>query len=691
MINVKQLMETATQALYRNDFGQAESSCRQILMISSDNPEALHLLGIICGQQGKLVEAANHIEKAIKSDPKNHLYYSNLGEMLRRQGKLEEAADTFRKAVNLNPDFAGTRYNLANTLKAQGKYAEAIQYYSQAIQLDPGDSQSLYNLGNTLMEVGEFQSAINTYQEALRIDPNLYDAHYNMGRAFQELNQWEEAIYHNKQSVKIKPDFPEAHRALGIIHETRSQVEEAIKYYQNLLLLEPDNIPLQLHLETISPLINLSNPEITRYREHLLNTIKRYVPQNMKIDLQKIYENIHPSSTLIYQGRDDCRLKKDYAEIFKNSFEPVNLPPQNNSKPHVGFVVTHGHEGIFIKCMKGIINNLPADDFNITVICDNLAGIKKVRPEITSPAVSLLNLPKYFAEMVEVIKNAACDILYFWEVGTDSTNYFLPFFRLAPVQCTGWGWPVTTGIPRMDYFISSELLETENSDALYSETLVRLKSLPPYYYRPVIPKDLKPRSYFGFSETDHLYFCMQNLRKVHPDYDKVIGDILRNDPDGIVVFTQDKHANVSGMVKTRLQVSQADVSDRIRFLNRIPSDAEYLNFLALTDVVLDTMYYSGTNTTYEAFAAGVPVVTLPGPSIRGRYTYGTYKVIGIDDCIAGDEEEYVSIAVKIASDREYRKQLSSRILETSGILFEDMNAVKELGDFFKKVTGKKIN
>jgi protein O-GlcNAc transferase len=715
MINIKQLIENATQALYRGDFTGAESFCRQALMINQDNADNLHILGIICGQQGKLEDAVNYISKAIDNDPKNHIYYSNLGEMLRRMGKLQEAADTFRKAINLKPDFAGIKYNLANTLKAQGKFSEAIRFYNEAIQLDPEDPQSMYNLGNTLNEIGEYQQAINAYQAALRVDPNLHDAHYNCARALQELNRWEEAIYHNKQSVRIKPDFAEAWRSLGIIYETQSQVDEAKENYQALFKLEPDNIGLQLHIETISPLINFSNYEIDNYRNNLLKTVDKYVSLDIKIDLKKIYENFHPASTLIYHGRQDADLKRKYAGIFKNSFSIVETPlrgilpdgqahgpaPTNNNsltphsspftfhgqRPHIGFVVTHGHEGIFIKCMKGIINNLK--DFNITIICDPLSGTRKIKPELTEPTVRLLDLPKNFDEMVQKIRNANCDLIYYWEVGTDTTNYFLPFFKLAPIQCTGWGWPVTTGIPQMDYFISSEILETEGSEKLYTENLIKLKSLPAYYYRPVIPTNLKPRSYFGFSDTDHIYFCMQNLRKVHPDFDQVIADILARDPAGIVVFTEDKHPHITTMVKYRLLVAQPEAASRIRFMKRIPADVDYLNFLALTDVVLDTLHYSGTNTTYEAFAAGIPVVTLPGPSIRGRYTYGTYKVIGIDDGIAESEEDYVNKSVRIACEPGYRKQLSKRILDNCGVLFENKAAIDELAEFFKSALLKK--
>ena len=51
-----------------------------------------------------------------------------------------------------------------------------------------------------------------------------------------------------------------------------------------------------------------------------------------------------------------------------------------------------------------------------------------------------------FDHIVETIRGAEFDVLYHWEVGSDVTNYFLPFFKLAPVQCTGAGLPATSGI-----------------------------------------------------------------------------------------------------------------------------------------------------------------------------------------------------------------------------------------------------
>ena len=117
---------------------------------------------------------------------------------------------------------------------------------------------------------------------------------------------------------------------------------------------------------------------------------------------------------------------------------------------------------------------------------------------MTSVDVQRAFLPNRFAAAVEMLRAAEFDLLYFWEVGTDATNYFLPLARAAPVQCTSWGWPVTSGMDEIDYFISSDMIEPAGAEAHYSEQLVRLRRLPLYYARPDMSGVAADRERFGF-------------------------------------------------------------------------------------------------------------------------------------------------------------------------------------------------
>jgi predicted O-linked N-acetylglucosamine transferase (SPINDLY family) len=106
--------------------------------------------------------------------------------------------------------------------------------------------------------------------------------------------------------------------------------------------------------------------------------------------------------------------------------------------------------------------------------------------------------------------------------------------------------------------------------------------------------------------------------------------------------------------------------------------------MAVSDVSIDTLYYGGANTSYDAFAAGTPVVALPGRFQRGKYTEATYRMMEMTDCLVDSNETYVEKCVQLAHDRAYREHIKSRILERCPVLFEDDQVVTDHLEFFRR-------
>ncbi len=107
-----------------------------------------------------------------------------------------------------------------------------------------------------------------------------------------------------------------------------------------------------------------------------------------------------------------------------------------------------------------------------------LAGRRsRVETDLSGCRLQLLPISGTLGRIVETVREARFDVLCHWETGSDPTNYFLPFFRLAPVQCNLAGIQATSGIPQMDYYLSSAYIEPEGADAHYSEKLLRAQPL----------------------------------------------------------------------------------------------------------------------------------------------------------------------------------------------------------------------
>ena len=125
---------------------------------------------------------------------------------------------------------------------------------------------------------------------------------------------------------------------------------------------------------------------------------------------------------------------------------------------------------------------------------------------------------------------------------------------------------------------------------------------------------------------------------------------------------------------------------RVQFLPRL-AQADFLALLGLADVVLDPIHFGGGNSTYEALALGVPVVTWPGNFMRGRVTHGCYRQMDVMDCVVADPSAYAARAVELATSPDLREQVAARLRERADALFEDGAAVRALEDFFEQAAG----
>jgi predicted O-linked N-acetylglucosamine transferase (SPINDLY family) len=240
---------------------------------------------------------------------------------------------------------------------------------------------------------------------------------------------------------------------------------------------------------------------------------------------------------------------------------------------------------------------------------------------------------------------------------------------------------VTTGIPTVDYFLSCDRQEPADADEHYTERLVRFANKPHYFSPPQLIEPQLKREDFPLPADARWYVCHQTLFKIHPDFDRLTGAILRRDPRGRVVLFEGQQPQWTRLLQERLHRSIPDVVERVVFLPRLPY-GDYLSFLELADVLLDTVHFGAGTTTYHALGLGVPLVTLPGAFSRGRGTDAAYRRIGVFDCVATDPEDYVRRAVAIANDRSLRETIGQAFRERIGVLFSNAGGPQEIEAFF---------
>jgi CRISPR-associated protein Csy1 len=185
----------------------------------------------------------------------------------------------------------------------------------------------------------------------------------------------------------------------------------------------------------------------------------------------------------------------------------------------------------------------------------------------------------------------------------------------------------------------------------------------------------------GLATDRRVYMCAQSLFKVHPEMDDLLADVIAHDPDGTLVFFQamGRHAteNLAGRLQRAFARRGIPPRAQLKFLPRLES-GYFRRVLASADVVLDTVRWSGGNTSIDAFAAGVPVVTLPGRFMRGRQTAAMLELMGLPDLVASSSEDYVAKAVAIAKDRERNAAIRRAIAERRAVLFDQQAPIEAL-------------
>lgn len=725
--DVSAAMHLAVRLYKSGDPRQSVPVCMRVLSMDPDNPEALHLLGLIAHQMGKNETAVGLIERAIGIRPEVFLYHytagnvylalnepdtaiacyksaialnpafheahNNLGVLMLEQGNLDEAIACFDRALALKSDFYEAYNNSGNALKEQGKLDEAIARYRRAIALKPDFHEAYNNLGVALTEQGRLDEAMTCFERAIALNPDYHEAYNNLGVAFTEDGKLDEAMTCYERAIALKPDYHEAYNNLGNVMNKAGKFEEAGACYRKSIALRP-NDGIRIKAATLLPVIMPDKESISFYRRRIEHFIDMTLYSGAVIN-DPLKDVGQTNFYLAYHGLGNKDLQVKIAKLYINSCPSLlYVAPHckngkragRSGKIRIGFISSNFCNIAVGKHFRGIIANISRELFEVYVFFG-----KRKFDGIAQFIESNADIPVTLSPVLETAREqiTACglDILFYTDIGMDPLTYFLAFSRLAPVQCVTWGHPDTTGIPNMDYYISCEDFEAEGSETQYSESLVRMKNIPNYFYRPdgVSSADARQAGKrAGLPDGNRLYVVPQSLFKFHPGFDAVLGEILRADSKGLLVLFEASQKPLGALLMDRFRKSIPDAAERIIFLPRLPLN-EFLGFISSADAVLDTPYFCGGTTSLEMFSAGCPIVTWPGSRMASRFTYAYYRKMDIMDLVCEDGGQYVRQAVRLANNADWRKQISEKILERHGIFYDNPAPVRELEQFLLSV------
>jgi predicted O-linked N-acetylglucosamine transferase (SPINDLY family) len=686
----------------KGDVSAAIKHYQQAVALNPNDAEAHCNLANTLLEQGQFEAAITHYHHVIALRPHVPGIYYNLGNAFRQQGQIESAITNYRWALVLDPNYIDAYLQLGAVLHYLGQFEEAIAYYQQAIILKPDFAGAYYNLANALLAQGKVAEAIVSYQNTLAVDPQLVDAYIGIGCALIREFRLEEATAYFQQALTLNPDYAEAYHNLGVALVHQSQADEAMDCFQKALQLKPELAEAYWHSQLILPILYDTQEQVRFWRQRFcrgLNNLSKQTALDTSEKRQQVLTGLEKAAFtfyLGYQGFNDRGVQRKYAKFVHRAMSasypqwisPVPMPPLNNTgKIRIGYLSAHLRENSVANTTLGWLKYADKQRFEIY---SYHIGSKAdfMTEQFRACSDRFYHIYDNLEAVCQQVIADQLHILVFPAIDMDAWTTQIAALRLAPVQCTTVGHPVTSGLPTVDYFLSSELMEPENGQQHYSERLVCLPNISVCYEKPSVPQLTKTREDFGLREEAIVYLSCQSLFKYLPKFDYIFAKIAQRVPQAQFAFLSSHSTAITAKFKARLSRAFANFGlNSEDYCVVVPQQAhvDYLNLNLVSDIFLDTFSWSGFNSTMEAVACGLPIVTYPGKFMRSRHTYGILKMMGVMETIAQDEAEYVEIAARLGLDVHWRQEMRRKINERQNWIYDDRTCVTALESFYERV------
>ncbi|WP_293125033.1 tetratricopeptide repeat protein [Microcoleus sp. bin38.metabat.b11b12b14.051] len=695
-------------------YREAQQMLVESLALDSSVAGAHYSLGLVLEKTGDVIGAVRAYREAIALDANCIDACNNLGNIFSQIGDRDRAESFYRQAIAINQTHFGSYLNLGNLLLSQTEVDRAIELYETALQLQPGAAEVAANLefarslqnnpiqaylyfGNDCYGRGEYQQAITQYRKFLEVQTGEIQLYSNLANCYEHLEEYAAAIQVCREAIELFPADASLYRKLVSALLASGRTSEAILIATQASSLFPEDSFFNPGQYLILPVIYESVEEIAVYRDRFETGIKLLIQQT-SLDTdegkQKALTIIgqHTNFFLAYQGCNDLEIQKQYGEFVRRVMaanypqwtKDLPLPPRSQSgKIRIGYIsgCLWGHTvgKLTLGWLQHSSNEFEIYCYQITETQDNFTQQFRFYSD------TFHYIPGNLELICQQIIADQLHVLVFLDIGLQSQMTQLAALRLAPIQCTSWAHPVTSGLPTVDYFLSSDLMEPENAAGHYSEKLIRLPNIGICYPQPAIGAATATRANFGLRDGAVVYLCCQTLCKYLPQHDYIFAEIARQVPQAQFAFISRPNADIGKVFGHRLQRTFAEYGlDSGEFCTILPKMDEkaYGNLQLLSDVFLDSFGWSGGHTTLEAIACNLPIVTCPGEFMRGRHSSGILQMLGVTETIAQTAAEYVEIAVKLGLEPELRDGIADRMFQSHGSLYGDTACVAALSAFY---------
>jgi len=734
----------------QNDKQEAIKLLKRAVSIDSGNNFVHFNLAKTLSEAGKEEESLPHHKKATQLAPQHAEAWLNYGRSLNNQGRFEEALSSYERALSVNPYYADAWSNYGATCNAMERYEDALSAYDKALAITPDHAESWSNSGVALHALGRDKAALGAYQKALSINPALpetwtnyamllkgldqpeealkafdnvlrfdadnLDAWLQSSVCFTQLRRLEEALAALNRAIAIQPECLSAWIDKGIVQAQLGDLDAALKSYDRALQLDSQsaetwyNKGLSLrdgarHQEALIAYENARaiNPKLPRLQISWLRSKMLLCDWT---GLEKAIEALHVSTEkehsvsdpfLFLTMSDDPQQERRCAEIHTATEHPdkrdYKLWPQatDNKTIKIGYYSADFHNHATTYLMAELFEKHDRNAFELIGFSYGPNITDPMRQRVSAAMDRFIDVRQESdTAVVALSRDIGIDIAVDLKGYTRDSRMGIFSYGAAPVQVSYLGYPGTLGAPYIDYLIGDKIITPVTAAAYYSEQIIRLPNSYQINDRTrTIAERNFTRSELDLPEHAFVFACFNNNYKITPQVFDIWMTILNKVPGSVLWLFNDSPA-VSDNLRAEAE-KRGIAGDRLVFAPHMEL-ASHLARHRQADLFLDTYNYNAHTTASDALWAGLPVLTRIGNTFSSRVAASLLNAVGLPEMITNSVDEYETLAVALASDRErlasYRQRLLANRLTTP--LFDSGLFTRHIEDAYRYMHQRRI-
>jgi len=614
-----------------------------------------------------------------------------------RLGRVEQARESALAAVALAPDLVRALLELALGERARGAREACAELLVRIRARQPQWLAPRCDLAAVLGELGRVDEARAEFDAVLGVDPDFVPAWRGLAALELALGQdWEAYSRAQGRVMALAPDDAPACDDYGVACRQAGEFTLAHAAFERALARQPGLLAARWALfQAPRHAVHADADEVAAFAAQWRAGLEHF--EALDYERPEVAAQVHDALRRAtpfhrdYIGLDTPELTRRYGALVERMAErlfrraPAVGPPPRRTRVRVAFVSAHLREHTVTRLFGSLVRGLDPARFERCLVqleanADSTTQALRAHAEHTLE--SALDARRAHTQLVAL----APDVIVYLDLGMHPIAQILAARRLAPVQCVLWGHPVSTGFSTIDHFLSSAAMELPDAPSRYHERLHLLPGLGTCFSAPTEAPDPAFRMPYPERADRVHYLVAQNVAKQLPHHDAVWARIAAAVPGACFSFVGIRHRETRALLEQRLRLAfdraGTGYDGRVHLFPYL-RHAQFLALAANTDLNLDTIGWSGGNTTLEITAMDTPTLTLPGVAMRSRHSMAMLEAMGLPGLVAVDEDDYCRIAIELGRDPDRRTDLRAAIAARKAVLYDDRAVVEDFARFLE--------